>query len=210
MIKEFRGEYYFLSNFYNAKVFWDGITYDNNEAAFQSAKTTDKTVRDFMFAGVDAPTAKKTGRKIQLRPDWEEVKFDVMYEIVKAKFTQNPYLKAKLLETGNEELQEGNCWHDNTYGNCLCYKCRNITGKNILGEILMKVRSELKDVCDYCNEEDIKNSDIHDFAGCDGIYYSEKDDKYYLVIEHCKNEINRIEIKNCPKCGRKLGSIDGE
>ena len=46
MINEFRGKYYFLSNFYNTPVTWDGITYQNNEAAFQSAKVLDKSVRE--------------------------------------------------------------------------------------------------------------------------------------------------------------------
>jgi hypothetical protein len=40
-IKEFRGNYYFLSNFYNAKVTYQGVTYLNNEAAFQSMKCND-------------------------------------------------------------------------------------------------------------------------------------------------------------------------
>ncbi len=38
MISAFRGKYYFLSNFYAAPVVWDGVSYKNNEAAFQSAK----------------------------------------------------------------------------------------------------------------------------------------------------------------------------
>lgn len=45
MIKEFRGKYYFLSNFYEAPITYEGITYQNNEAAFQSAKVLDMSVR---------------------------------------------------------------------------------------------------------------------------------------------------------------------
>lgn len=73
-----------------------------------------------------------------MRPDWEEVKYDVMYEIVKAKFIQNPDLKEKLLSTGDEYLVEGNHWGDRTWGQV------NGVGKNWLGKILMKVREELK------------------------------------------------------------------
>lgn len=137
MIKEFRGQYYFLSNFYNAKVEWEGITYLNNESAFQSAKVTDYDTR-LKFANLDPSSAKRKGRNVQLRHGWENIKFDIMYEIVKAKFTQNEDLKIKLLATGDEELQEGNSWNDKIWGVC------NGKGQNNLGKILMRVRSELK------------------------------------------------------------------
>ena len=137
MIKEFRGQYYFLSNFYNAKVEWEGITYLNNESAFQSAKVTDFETR-LKFANLDPSSGKRKGRHVQLRHDWEKVKFDIMYEIVKAKFTQNEDLKEKLLATGNEELQEGNTWNDRIWGVC------NGKGQNHLGKILMRVRNELR------------------------------------------------------------------
>jgi DNA-directed RNA polymerase subunit RPC12/RpoP len=58
--------------------------------------------------------------------------------------------------------------------------------------------------CDYCNEQDIKNVKETDFEGMDGIMYDKKDNKYYLVIEHFRREINKVEINNCPQCGRKL------
>lgn len=143
MINEFRGKYYFLSNFYNAKVEWEGITYLNNESAFQSAKVLDKEVR-LKFANLDPSSGKRKGRHVQLRYDWEKVKFNIMYEIVKAKFSQNQDLKEKLLLTGDEHLEEGNTWHDNLYGNCSCKRCENIKGQNKLGKILEKVREELR------------------------------------------------------------------
>ena len=143
MIKEFRGQYYFLSNFYNAKVTWEGITYLNNESAFQSAKVTDYDAR-LKFANLDPSSGKRKGRHVQLRHGWDNIKFDIMYEIVKVKFTQNEDLKVKLLATGDEELQEGNYWHDNIYGNCVCNKCKSIKGQNNLGKILMKIREEIK------------------------------------------------------------------
>lgn len=105
MINKFRGKYYFLSNFYETPVTWNGLTYLNNEAAFQSAKTfSDREC----FTNLDPSSAKKLGRKVQLRSDWENVKDDVMYEICKAKFSQNTELKKRLLSTGNEYLEEGN------------------------------------------------------------------------------------------------------
>jgi len=137
MINSFRGKYGFLSNFYERPVFYDGITYQNNEAAFQAQKTLDIEERK-QFADLSPSVAKRKGRKVTLRNDWEEVKFDVMLEICRAKFTQNQDLAEKLLATGDEELIEGNTWGDRIWGMVDC------TGKNWLGKILMQIREELK------------------------------------------------------------------
>lgn len=137
MIDSFRGEYYFLSNFYNCKVTFEGITYLNNEAAFQSIKTLDMAERK-KFADMDPSTAKRAGRRVSLRSDWEEIKVGVMYDICKAKFTQNEELREKLLATGDEELVEGNDWGDRIWGKV------NGVGANNLGKILMRIREELR------------------------------------------------------------------
>lgn len=143
MIDKFDGEYAFLSNFYDVSVAYNGITYKSTEAAFQAQKTTSIPKR-LEFANFTASQSKKEGRKLALRQDWEEVKEQVMYEICFAKFTQNEDLKMKLLSTDGHHLIEGNYWHDNTWGNCTCEKCKNIVGKNKLGKILMQIREELK------------------------------------------------------------------
>ena len=142
MINEFRGQYYFLSNFYEAPITYEELTYRNNEAAFQAAKVTFDRER---FVNLDPSAAKALGRKVQLRSDWESVKDNVMYEVCKAKFSQNEDLKDKLLATGDEYLEEGTTgWHDNIWGNCSCEKCKDIPGENRLGKILMRVREELR------------------------------------------------------------------
>lgn len=137
MINEFRGKYYFLSNFYEAPVTWNGITYQNNEAAFQSAKVTNDKIRA-TFSMLNPSQAKSKGRHVQLRYDWEKIKYDIMYEICLAKFSQNEDLKEKLLDTGNEHLEEGNTWGDKIWGTV------NGKGQNNLGKILMMVREELR------------------------------------------------------------------
>lgn len=83
--------------------------------------------------------AKKLGRSVSLRPDWEDIKIDIMYNICKAKFTQNETLKTKLLKTGDATLIEGNTWGDKIWGQV------NGVGENNLGKILMRIREELKD-----------------------------------------------------------------
>jgi len=137
LINEFRGKYFFLSNFYESDIIYEGIIYKNNEAAFQAQKITDyREQEQFWFASPSE--AKILGRKVKIRKDWEQVKDEIMENIVRAKFTQNPELKEKLLATGNEELIEGNNWGDTYWGVC---KGR---GQNKLGNILMKVREEFR------------------------------------------------------------------
>lgn len=142
MISEFKGKYFFLSNFYAVPVDYDGITYQNNEAAFQAAKCfvsgdPDETVRlRKRFENLDPSSAKRLGRKVPLREDWEEVKDRVMYEVCCCKFDQNSDLLEKLLKTGDEELIEGNTWGDRIWGVC------GGSGQNRLGKILMQIRKE--------------------------------------------------------------------
>ena len=137
MINQFRGEHYFLSNFYESDVFYKGITYKNNEAAFQAQKTLDFN-EQLKFANLEPKVAKSKGRRVQLRPDWEIVKYQIMYEICLNKFMQNQDLKQKLLNTGDEYLEEGNTWGDKIWGTV------NGKGKNHLGLILMRVRENIR------------------------------------------------------------------
>ena len=138
MISEFRDKYFFLSNFYKAPVIFDVVRYDNNEAAFQAQKCLNPEERK-MFSGMNPSDAKKMGRRVKLRPDWEDVKVDLMSKIVYAKFTQNPYLATQLLDTKDEELVEGNDWGDKIWGKV------NGEGQNLLGQILMETREQIKE-----------------------------------------------------------------
>ena len=151
VINKFDGEYEFLSNFYPCKVTYKGITYNHSEGAFQAAKTTNEEIKRAsvnLSAGRSKRAFGKRGLagfpKFTLRSDWEEVKDNTMYEVVKAKFEQNPDLKEKLLKTGDAYLIEGTMWHDNYWGDCQCEKCKIIKGKNQLGLTLMRVRDELR------------------------------------------------------------------
>lgn len=136
-IDSFRGDYYFLSNFYEAPVTYDGVAYQNNEAAFQAQKCADYEARK-QFSHLNASEAKKQGRTVSLRPDWEQVKMGLMRDIVLAKFSQHQDLTEKLLATGAAYLEEGNTWGDRIWGTV------NGQGANHLGRILMEVREELR------------------------------------------------------------------
>ena len=140
MINEFKGKYRFLSNFYPCKVEFEGRIYKTAEHAFVAAKTLDNFTRALVVT-LDTPgDAKKFGRTIELRPDWETFKFEAMYAILQVKFTRNPDLAQQLLDTGYEELVEGNWWNDKIWGVDL----HTNFGQNHLGLLLMKVRETLR------------------------------------------------------------------
>ena len=136
MINEFRGKYYFLSNFYEHKVKYNGLIFLNNESAFQAQKTIDLGTRE-SFCRLSPSQAKSKGRRVHLRSNWEQVKDNIMYEIVFNKFASDSAMTQKLLDTGDEILEEGNNWNDTYWG-----VCRG-RGQNKLGKILMAVRMKL-------------------------------------------------------------------
>ena len=92
------------------------------------------------FATLRSNEAKRLGRHVQLRPNWENVKLPIMEDIVRAKFTQNEDLKELLLATGDLVLEEGNTWHDTFWG----VDAKTREGTNHLGRILMRIRKELQ------------------------------------------------------------------
>ena len=133
----FRGDYAFLSNMYESPIKLGGITYTCAEAAFQAAKLSDKNARA-QFAGLTGPEAKKLGRQVTLRPDWEKIKLDVMRWVIHEKFAQNPQLAAKLKATGITELVENNGHNDTFWGRC------DRKGQNWLGVILTEERMKIE------------------------------------------------------------------
>lgn len=132
-----------LSNFATAKVEIGGLTFMSSEAAWQAFKTMDLEKRK-LFCSMTPAASKRAGRKLDLRPDWETVKYDLMVEVLRAKFSQDEDLKRILLSTGDEDLLEDTTgWHDNIWGSCSCPKCQQIPGRNLLGKALVQVREEL-------------------------------------------------------------------
>ena len=136
MINEFRGKYFFLSNFSSSVIEYDGLTFLNGEAAFQAQKANTARIKE-NFCNLPPNEAKSKGRHVTLRSHWEDVKENIMRDIIRCKFMQNKDLKEKLLATGEEELVEGNTWGDTCWGVC------RSKGDNKLGKILMGIRKEL-------------------------------------------------------------------
>ena len=143
-IAAFSGAYHFLSNFAPAQVKLDGVDYPTVEHAYQAAKTLEPEGRERIRAASTPDLARKMGRKLALRPDWPEVKVEVMRDLVRQKFEGRPDLQKLLLATGDAELVEGNTWHDNFWGQCRCSRCAGATGLNWLGRVLMEERMRLR------------------------------------------------------------------
>lgn len=144
MIDRFFGETRWLSNFWKANVMFEGEMYPSTEHAYQAAKTLDLVAREQFRVATKSGDAKRAGRTVALREDWERIKFDVMLEVVSQKFFNHYELGDKLLATGKQKLVEGNHWHDQYWGDCTCPRCENTPGHNNLGKILMLVRAELR------------------------------------------------------------------
>lgn len=152
MIDKFEGRYAFLSNFYPCEIYYQGITYPSIEHYYVALKCNNDQMIDGKYytrgdfrelvSKIKTPgNAKKIGRSIVLRKDWDDIKLSVMENGLRQKF-KYPELREQLLATGEQELVEGNWWHDNFYGQCTCIKCKNL-GENNLGKLLMKIRNEI-------------------------------------------------------------------
>ena len=145
-IEGFFGEYRWLSNFWLLQTpivdRFDGVwlNYPSVEHAYQAEKTLSVSHRVRVMQAGTAADAKRAGRSVPLRADFDLIKDDVMLELVRQKFYYDSELEEKLLATGEAGLYEVNSWGD-TYWGCDTF----LEGDNRLGKILMQVRSEIQD-----------------------------------------------------------------
>lgn len=136
-IDSFNGQHRFLSNFWSCCIAFEGHSYRTVEHAFQAAKTHDEEQRRRIRNEPSAAGAKKRGKHVDMRADWEEVKVDIMRDLLRQKFGTEP-LRSRLLRTGKAQLTEGNWWGDRFWGVC------DGKGENRLGLLLMEIREELR------------------------------------------------------------------
>lgn len=133
-INEFKGEFWFLSNFYPSPITMDEITYPTAEHAFQAGKTADMALRKQIAVEPTPGRAKRAGRRLPIVQNWDEIRLDHMRLVVSLKFDQHQDLLVLLRETGKRSLVEGNNWGDTFWGQV------NGRGENWLGRILMDER----------------------------------------------------------------------
>lgn len=161
-IDSFTGEYRFLSNF-------EGRV----EQEYQAAKCSDINESYAILDCISPGKAKRMGRKVKMRPDWDEVKLDIMKKLLLKKF-RTPLFREKLLATGDAELIEGNDWGDTYWG-----VCKGV-GENHLGRLLMEVREELRSAL----EEQVRRVVVEALASmdvlripCGAVYLTEETER---------------------------------
>lgn len=136
-ISRFRGEYEFLSNFYPCRVTLDGLEYASVEHAYVAAKSLDPEFRERIRNTMSPGLAKRMGRTVVVREDWDDVKLRIMSDLLKQKF-ECLDLQRKLVATDGYFLVEGNNWGDIFWG-----VDDTKGGKNFLGVLLMNIRDDL-------------------------------------------------------------------
>jgi hypothetical protein len=114
-----------------------GLEFPTTEHAYQAAKSLDPADWKHFTTLPKPGDAKRAGRYLKIRDDWDQVKLGVMEDLTRQKF-RDLALKARLLDTGDALLEETNHWNDTFWGVC------NGIGHNHLGKILMKIREELR------------------------------------------------------------------
>ena len=134
MIDSFQGPYLFLSNFAPSPIQYRGYTAATVEHAYQAAKTDNHDLFRTIITVSTPGKAKRMGRSLIPRPDWERVKLTVMRELLNLKFAHGSKLAQQLLDTGDAILIEGNTWGDTFWGQC------DGVGQNQLGNMLMNRR----------------------------------------------------------------------
>lgn len=135
-------DFYVLSNFSSFRIRWKGRSFDTSEAAYHWEKFPDRADIQFNIEAADsAHEAFKLAERLARfrRSDWDDVKVDIMREILRAKVDQHEYVRRKLLATGDRELVE-NSWRDDFWG-----WGPKRDGKNMLGILWMEIRAELRD-----------------------------------------------------------------
>lgn len=141
MITKFAEEYFFLSNFFPFQIVHEGLMYPTAEHAYQAAKTNCKLSKIAIQAAATPGIAKRMGSKVILKPYWDTLRVQTMYDILDIKFAY-PILARKLVATGIEDLIEGNNWGDKFWGAVL--EGDTWVGANMLGKLLMHIRFNLR------------------------------------------------------------------
>jgi ribA/ribD-fused uncharacterized protein len=133
-----------FSNLYRRQILFEGQPFPTAEHAYQAGKPRKERVRKWLMS---APTPCLVAMAAHglytwdIRPDWSKIKFDRMRAVLRAKFTQHDDLSALLLSTGNARLVESTRVDNavnRTWGEV------NGKGRNMLGNLLMEVRAELR------------------------------------------------------------------
>ena len=138
-------EFYPFDNFSSFKVEWNGYLFSSVEEAYQAASFmgSDEELVEKIKKSHSADEAQRIAyaNRDKRREDWDDVKISIMEELLRLKIEQNPYVKKKLLQTGDYMIVEDSP-KDDLWG-----WGPNRNGQNNLGKLWMKLREELKNNC---------------------------------------------------------------
>jgi ribA/ribD-fused uncharacterized protein len=132
-------EYGWMSNFDHCFQLVGIRMYRTNEHYYQSMKATDEKIAKWIAEAPTAYLAMVAGRNLregEFKPNWDEIKTDVMLTGLRAKF-KDPALRAALLNTGDAIIHEDSPT-DMFWG---------VKGQDMLGKLLMQVREEIRNEC---------------------------------------------------------------
>ena len=136
--KQFVGKLDYLSNMYPHKMYvqLDGVEMEFSclESAFQACKSEDSLTHQ-VFQTLNGYEAKRLGRQIPIRGNWKQIRVEVMYQLLKLKFS-DPYLVSLLIMTPDDDIVEHNTWNDTFWGVC------NGRGEDNLGKLIRKIKQE--------------------------------------------------------------------
>jgi len=125
---EFKGPYKCLSNSYLSPIIVEGISYPSVEHAFRAAKISDRFLKLQISKTSRLSDVEKLLQDAWIRPNWDDVKYATLHQLVKLKFESNNELAKILIGTGTKPL-----------GGRSDHTKRQFR----VGQILMKVRSEI-------------------------------------------------------------------
>lgn len=133
-----------FSNLYKRVVLFEGIIYPTSEHAYQAGKARKEAVRNWILSAPTPALAAMAAHGLyvwDVVPNWADIKFDRMRSVLRAKFTQHEDLRELLLATGDLRLVEAG-----TVDNAVNRVWGEVNGRgqNMLGVLLMELRSELR------------------------------------------------------------------
>ncbi len=136
----YESKYYMFSNFSSFAVEWRGVVWMTSEHAYQAAKFEDSEIIEKVKQARSAYDAKTIARSNDDKKikNFTEIKIGIMEDILRAKLAQHNCVRDALIETGNREIVE------NSHRDAFWGRGPDWQGRNELGKVWMKLRSEIQ------------------------------------------------------------------
>ena len=132
-----------FSNLHRRSMVFEGEVFATSEHAYQAGKPRKPAVKKWLMEAPSPALLAMAAHGLyywDIAPGWSKNKFDRMRAVLYEKFTQHDDLQELLLSTGKSRLVES-ATVDNEVNRL--WGEVNGSGKNMLGELLMELRSRL-------------------------------------------------------------------